>query len=101
MNTPSEDPTSPLIEPDLDATYTLEVVAEMTGVSTQTIVHYQEQGLLPASSKQALVDEEVLRTLRRIEHLRTSYEMNLAGLKLMLELMDEVERLQRGVRARR
>lgn len=101
MNTSSEDPNVPLIEPDPDATYSLEVVAQMTGISTQTIIHYREQGLLPASAKSAQVNEEALRTLRRIEHLRASYEMNLAGLKHMLELMDEVERLQLHMRARR
>ena len=97
---------APLVEPDTEATYTLDLVAEMTGVSTQTILHYQEQGLLSARHTMATeaaleLDDETLRSVRRIEHLRTHYEANLAGLKLMPDLLDEVERVQRDLRARR
>jgi len=42
-----------------------------------------------------------LRTLRRIEYLRTHYEMNLRALKLTLRLLGELERLRDEARASR
>ncbi len=77
-------------------TYTLDILAEITGVSTQTILHYQEQGLIREE-----FDDETVRSLRRIEHLRESCEMDLKALKLLTRLMDEVEQLREELRARR
>lgn len=73
--------------------YTLEFLAEITGVSAQTIVEYQEHGLIRPE-----FDDESVRTLRRIEHLREICETNLAGLKLMTGLLDEVEQLRAALR---
>ncbi|MBN8419452.1 MAG: MerR family transcriptional regulator [Verrucomicrobia bacterium] len=77
-------------------TYSLEVLAETTGVTTQVIVQYQEHGLLPPR-----FDDEAVRALRRIEHLRETCEMNLRGLKMLTQLLDEVEQLRQELRARR
>lgn len=83
-------------EPMPEVSYSLEIVSELTGVSTQTIVQYQEQGLI-----QPVLDDETIRTLRRIEHLRETCEMNLAGLKLLTQLLEEVERLRAELRGLR
>ncbi len=80
----------------MNETYTLEVLAEITGVTTQTIVQYQEHGLIRPE-----FDDETIRALRRIEHLRETCEMNLAGLKLLTDLFNEVEQLREELRARR
>ena len=90
----------PLYEPDADATYQLEIVAQLTGISSQTILHYQEQGLIRAGGNPSEFDEETLHTLRRIEHLRQTCEANESGLKLILDLMDQVEQLKAALRAR-
>lgn len=105
MNMPSENdsPGLPLFEPDTDATYTLDVIASLTGVTSQTILHYQEQGLIsPTAGREApgQFDDEALRTLRRIEHLRSTCEVNESGLKLILDLMNEIERLRAELRSR-
>jgi len=91
----------PLYEPDADATYRLEIVAQLTGISSQTILHYQESGLIQPHGAPDEFDDEALHTLRRIEHLRTTCEANLSGLKLILSLMDQIELLQSELRARR
>jgi DNA-binding transcriptional MerR regulator len=83
-------------EPMPEASYSLEIVSELTGVSTQTIVQYQEHGLI-----QPAFDDETIRALRRIEHLRETCEMNLAGLKLLTQLLEEVERLRAELRGLR
>ncbi len=77
-------------------TYSLKILAETTGVSTQLIVQYQEHGIIHQD-----FDDDTVRTLRRIEALRESCEMNLRGLKLLTQLLDEVEQLRQELRARR
>jgi DNA-binding transcriptional MerR regulator len=95
----------PVHEPDPDAVYTLDVVVRLTGVSSQTILRYQEQGLIAPVARGTRgirrFDDEALRTLRRIEHLRTRYEMNLRALKLTLGLLREMERLRDDLRRSR
>lgn len=80
-------------EPMPEDGYSLEIVSKLTGVSTQTIVQYQEHGLI-----QPALDDETIRALRRLEHLRETCEMNLAGLKLLTQLLEEVERLRAELR---
>ena len=107
MNPPPEQDSSdlPIFEPDTDATYALEVIVELTGVSSQTILYYREQGLIsPVTDRESGADyfnDEALRTLRRLEHLRTYCEMNVSGLKLVLSLLQELERLRADLRSRR
>jgi DNA-binding transcriptional MerR regulator len=91
----------PLYEPDADATYQLEIVAQITGISSETILGYLEEGLIRPAGEAQQFDEEAVRTLRRIEHLRSSYETNLPGLRLILRLIEQVEQLQSELRARR
>jgi len=81
-------------EPDDPASYSLEVVARITGISSQTIIHYQESGLIGSDP----YDDETVRTLRRIEHLQSTCGVNETGLRLILGLMEEVERLKSGMR---
>ena len=76
--------------------YSLEILAEESGTSTQVIVQFQEHGILRPQ-----YDEDTVRDLRRIEHLRETYELNLSGLKLLMQLLDEVEQLRQELRARR
>jgi DNA-binding transcriptional MerR regulator len=83
-------------DPEEPSSYSLEMVAEITGVSSQTILHYQEEGLLPPVA----FDDKALHTLRRIDYLRSTCETNLSGLKLILELSDQVENLRTELRAR-
>ena len=95
----------PVYEPDPDAVYALEIIVELTGLPAATILQYKQHGLVaPVAARgpgARQFDEEALRTLRRIEHLRARYEMNLRGLKLMLDLLEEVERLRAHLRSRR
>ncbi len=79
-----------------DATYSLEVFARISGVSEETIDHYREHGFIrPVRGHGECYDDEALRTLRRIEHLRETCGVNDAGLQLILGLLEEIERLRR------
>jgi DNA-binding transcriptional MerR regulator len=94
-------PTSPT-HTEHAASYSLEILSELTGVSTQTILQYQEHGLIrPGGEGDEQFTDETLRLLRRVEHLRELCEPNLAGLKMLTLLLDEVEALRGELRARR
>lgn len=94
----------PVSVSDPDAVYTLELLVKLTGIASPTILHYQELGLIariaPSGRGVSRFNDEALRALRRIEHLRIRYGMNLHGLKLTLKLLDEVERLRDHLRSR-
>src|SRR5689334_3008624 len=97
---PDMNPNEPNAEDS--AGYTLEILARITGVSTRTILQYQEHGLIhQVSNGEPRFDDEAVRALRRIEHLRDACEMNLAGLKLLASLLEEVEKLRHELHTRR
>ncbi len=97
---PSSENDLPLYDPEEHSTYSLEIVARITGVSSQAILHYQEHGLIRPIEETGDFDDEAVHTLRQIEHLRQTCEANLSGLKLILNLMDEVDRLKGELRLR-
>jgi DNA-binding transcriptional MerR regulator len=90
---------------DTDTFYTLEVVCEIVGVPRRTVLRYKEHGLIPTAAAsrpgEHQYDDEALRALRRIEHLRAHYEMNLRTLKFTLGLIGELERLRDSLGSRR
>jgi DNA-binding transcriptional MerR regulator len=92
-------------EQDRDPVYTIEVICQIAGVPRRAIISYQEHGLIvpvaTGGSGARRFNDEALRALRRIEHLRIHYEMNLHTLKFTLGLLDELERLQNDLRSRR
>ena len=76
-----------------DQTYSLQVAARLTGLNEDTILLYQEQGFIRCANT-GHYDDDALRTLRRIEHLREACGVNDQGVKLILRLMDEIETLR-------
>jgi hypothetical protein len=93
-----------LFEPDASAVYTLDAVANLTQVPRRLIVVYFKHGLVspvmdPACSGWYLM-------MRRFgfaphEYLRTACGLNLAGIKLIMDLVREVERLREELNFRR
>lgn len=87
-----------LFEPDAQAVYTLEQAARLTQLPRRLIAVYFKHGLVspvmdPACSGWYFNDEAI-RILRRIDYLRTTCGLNLVGMKLMMDLAREVERLR-------
>ena len=94
-----------LFEPDARAVYTLEVAASLTQIPRRLIAVYFKHGLVspvmdPACSGWYFNDEAI-RILRRIEYLRSAYGLNMAGIKLIMDLAGEVERLREELNFRR
>ena len=94
-----------LFEPDARAVYTLDAVANLTQVRRRLIVVYCKHGLVsPVMDPECsgwYFNDEAIRILRRIEYLRTAYSLNLIGIKLIMDLLTEVERLREELRFRR
>ncbi len=100
---PSENSSDlPVYGAGTDGAYTLEVIAELADVDSTTVLRYQEAGFIqPVANpgeETALFDEECLRKLRQIQHLRTACGVNEDGLKLILDLLHEVEVLRQEQR---
>ena len=94
-----------LFEPDARAVYTLEAAARLTQLPRRLIAVYFRHGLVspvmdPACSGWYFNDEAI-RILRRIEYLRTTCGLNMAGIKLIMDLAREVELLREELDFRR
>jgi len=91
-----------LYEPHADLLYTLEEAAHLTHVPRRWIAIYYLHGLVSPVRDPAtggwFFNDDAIRRLRRIEQLRDQYGMNLAAIRLILDLLAEVERLQQELR---
>jgi hypothetical protein len=80
----------------------IETVAEITRTSRHLIVVYCRHGLIqPVANPDEsgwIFDEEVIHRLRRIESLRTQFGMNLEGVRMYLELSNELDALRNELR---
>ena len=78
--------------------YMISVAAELAGMHPQTLRIYEMRGLItPRRSPKntRLFSEEDMERLKHIQELTTQLGMNLAGVERVLELEQEVERMQR------
>jgi DNA-binding transcriptional MerR regulator len=87
-----------VFHPVPNALYSLEMAANMAHIPRRTILLYCKHHLVSPVENSPLAgfyfDNEAIRQLQRIEELRERFGCNMAGLKFMLKLMNEVERLQ-------
>ncbi len=74
--------------------YMIGVAAQLCGVHPQTLRQYERLGLVvPArvGAKNRLYSEIDIRRVRRIQHLTQDMGVNLAGVELILRLLDDIE----------
>ena len=86
------------------ALLTVKDLSRMCAVDERHIVEFVEEGVLNVVEVNAAewhFTGAALRRPRRALRLERDLEINLAGLALALELMEEVERLRRELGARR
>ena len=91
-----------LFQPDPDILYNLAAAARLAGVSRRSILMYCRAGLIqpvlqPPYGIMAFT-EDTIRTIRRIEQLRSIHGINVHWIKTMFDLLDEVARLRAEVR---
>lgn len=90
-------------DPRARAVYVISVAAELTGVHPQTLRVYERRGLLDPSRTSGgsrRFSEADLDRLRHIQRLTTA-GLNLEGVKRVLELEAEVDRLTRELETTR
>jgi DNA-binding transcriptional MerR regulator len=93
-----------IFEPDPGAVYSIEITERLTQIPRRTIAVYVKHRLVSPMVEQGggmFFDEEAIRLLRRIEQLRTSYGVNLPGIKMIMQLLEELEQRQVELRFRR
>ena len=85
-------------EPDERALYIISVAAELAGVHPQTLRIYERKGLLNPKRTQGnsrRYSQRDIEHLRRIQDLTQVAGVNLAGVKIIMEMQTEIERLER------
>jgi len=78
--------------------YHISVAAQMCGVHPQTLRHYERIGLVsPArtSGNIRLFSDEDIQRLRQIQRLIDELGVNLAGVEVIMNMTDRMERQQR------
>ena len=86
---------------DSELFYSVEIIAELAGITPRAVLRYQELGVISPANDGLQFDNEGLRQLRRIEHLRSTHELTESGLKFISDLLAELEQLQRQLRQTR
>ena len=92
--------TSSLIiwEPAPGTLYTIDDVAQMVSLSRRLIALYSRHGLIrPAFNPEDggwYFTAETIHTLRRLEVLRIGHRLDFSGVRLVLGLIEEIERLR-------
>jgi DNA-binding transcriptional MerR regulator len=91
-----------VVNPDTGKLYDLRTAAEYAAVDPDGIRAYCRQGLVRAirykEDGEPLFDEDGIYWLRRIQSLRTEMQLEGQGLRIVLDLMQEVERLRQELR---
>ena len=83
-------------EPEERAVYVISVAAELSGVHPQTLRMYERRGLLApqrTSGNSRRYSERDLAKVRMIVELTQREGISLAGVRLFLELREELERM--------
>lgn len=76
------------------------VAAQLCGVHPQTLRQYERLGLVVPSrvgAKNRLYSEADIQRVRRIQRLTQEMGVNLAGVELILRLLDEMEDMRRDM----
>jgi len=77
--------------------YMISVAAELVGMHPQTLRMYEQKGLVDpkrTAGNTRLYSEADLERLRLIQKLTTQLGLNLAGVEAVLELQEELQRMQ-------
>ena len=80
--------------------YMIGVAAQLCGVHPQTLRQYERIGLIAPSrigSKNRLYSEVDILRVRRIQRLTQEMGVNLAGVELILRLLDDMEDMRRDM----
>jgi DNA-binding transcriptional MerR regulator len=96
LNTPSA--TLTRWEPEPETLYTIDFAAQFAGLPRRHIALYTRYGLIKPVTEPGdggwYFTAESIRTLRQIEHLRLMHRFGISGVRFVLGLINEIERLR-------
>ena len=91
-----------VFQPEPNILYSLDAAAHLAGVTRRSLLVYCRAGLAQPIFQQPneamTFTDETIYTVRRLEHLRTIHQGDLAWLKTVMELENEVEYLRAELR---
>jgi DNA-binding transcriptional MerR regulator len=91
-----------LHDPQPGVLYNLDGVVHLTGVSRRSVLLYCKSGIVRAQEDPNIgtlvFDDEAIFTIRRVEYLRSHRGINLDGIRMIFDLMNEVRRLEHEMR---
>lgn len=85
---------------DNQPVYMIGVAAQLCNVHPQTLRQYERLGLVipsRAGAKNRLYSESDIRQVKRIQRLTQELGVNLAGVEIILRLLDEIDDMRRDV----
>jgi len=89
-----------LFEPNPNTLYTIDTTSQLADVPRHAILVYFKHGLVaPMVDEEGVYyfNDDAIRVLRRVEYLRAC-GLNLPGIKMAIDLINEVEQLRAEVR---
>ncbi len=99
---PPRSPLPEVFQPRSDTLYPLETTAHLAGVERRTVLVYCRHGMIHAVHREpedpGYFTDETVRTIRRIEQLRETHDINLTGIRIILDLLQRVDRLEDELR---
>ena len=91
-----------VFQPKPNVAYSLDATAHLAGVPRRSILIYCRAGLVRPVFQQPYgvmaFTEEAILAIRRIEYVRAVHGIDVAWIKTLFDLLDEVERLRAEVR---
>ncbi|MEP6758559.1 MAG: helix-turn-helix transcriptional regulator [Actinomycetota bacterium] len=97
MAEPTQEREPTPVHDDDRAVYIISVAAELAGVHPQTLRIYERKGLVApkrTSGNTRRYSERDIQTLRQIQGLTQATGVNLAGVKMIIELQAQLDALQ-------
>lgn len=83
-----------------EARYVISIAASIVGVGTQTLRYYERAGLVTPSRSQGrrrLYSQSDIERLKRIKRLTDDLGINLAGVEVILRLMNHIIDLENKI----
>lgn len=85
-----------MIDPDQEPSYVISVAAQRVGMHPQTLRLYERVGLVKPARRGSnrLYSNWDIERLRQIQRLTQQMGVNLAGVEIILKLLDQINELQ-------
>ena len=83
---------------DAEPRYVISIASRMVGLHTHTLRYYERVGIIEPSRSQGnirLYSERDITQLRRVKTLMDDLGVNLAGVEVILRMMEHMNKLQR------